>query len=116
VTRVFGTESWRDEAWGLPSRQPEDWSLPTFAGAEPLRHTGLANGRQSRARDLKTRSQNPDYSKAPKSRNHEIPKDLFSRPLTFVLDVILVDLEPLFTKGDQNLVPDRDAGFRVAEA
>lgn len=51
-----------------------------------------------------------------KSRNPEIPKPLFSMPLTFVLDVILVDLEPLFTKSDQNLVPDRDASFRVAEA
>ena len=85
----------------------------------PLRLTGLPNGRQSRARDLKTRSPEiPIIRKPviPQSRNHEIPKNLFSRPLTFVLDVILVDLEPLFTKGDQNLVPDRDAGFRVAEA
>ena len=32
----------------------------------------------------------------PVIRNPEIPKSIFSRPLTFVLDVIFVDLDPLY--------------------
>ena len=49
-------------------------------------------------------------------RNPEIPKALFSESLALVLDVIVVDLEPVLTKRDQDLIPDRNAGFRVAEA
>lgn len=48
ATRIFRNGSWRDEVLrrGAPSTQPQDWSLPTFAGDEPLRHAGLPNGRE----------------------------------------------------------------------
>lgn len=93
----------------------EDLRIGLPAGAEPLRHAGLPNGLHSRPYEVERSNDTFGHSR-PKSRNPEILKELFSRPLTFVLDVILVDLKPLFTKSDQNLVPDRDAGFRVAEA
>jgi hypothetical protein len=45
----------------------------------------------------------------------EIPKPgkLSPRSLAFVLNVVLIDLQPLLSKGNQDLVPNGDAGFCV---
>jgi hypothetical protein len=81
----------------------------------PLPAPSPSRTSRARGRTLKRypRTSSPEI---PVGRNPETPKSLFSRPFTFVLDVILVDLDPLFTKSYQNLIPDRNAGFRVAEA
>jgi hypothetical protein len=54
----------------------------------------------------------------PVARNPENPKpgELPPRPLAFVLNVVLIDLQPLLSKGHQDLVPNGDAGFCVTAA
>ena len=58
------------------------------------------------------------YPDIPIACNPESPKPgkLSPRPFALVLNVVLIDLQPLFAKGDQDLVPDGDAGFGVTAA
>ena len=45
-----------------------------------------------------------------------IPGKQAPRPFALVLDVVIINLKSLLSKGNQDLVPNCDAGFRVTAA
>ena len=88
-------------------------------GKLPCFPSGIAWQKSSTAtRDVAASRPPSRYPDIPISCDPESPKPgkLSPRPFALVLNVVLIDLQPLFAKGDQDLVPDGDAGFGVTAA
>jgi hypothetical protein len=89
------------------SVQPSEPAQKAAGRTAPRRNSGSSlpqSGAESR--EMKPRN--------PERRKTSNPESLSAWTLSFILEIVVIDLEPVLLESQEDLVPDRDAGFGIA--